>query len=223
MNQTIETSTSIAVKICGITNAKQALEIADLGVKAIGVIGVKESKRYVEGNRRREIFDQLSIHFPRVERVWVVADCKKIKIERAINEKGCPNVIQLHGSETHEECAELRAINHAVKIWKAIRIKEENDLRIAQTYQNYVDALLLDSWDEKKIGGTGKCIDPKILLSTDFKIPWWLAGGISKQAINKFLKNLSPYGIDVSSKVEISPGIKNISEIKVLIDYLSKL
>ena len=86
-----------AVKICGITQTSQALEIASIGAHAIGVIGVKSSPRFLTESKRRELFYELSKNSPRTERVWVIADLDINKIENGLTGIGTPSTVQLHG------------------------------------------------------------------------------------------------------------------------------
>ena len=70
----------------------------------------------------------------------------------------------------------------------------------------------MDSWNKETYGGSGKRIDQKYLEGLNFSKPWWLAGGVSKEWINEILMNIKPYGVDISSSIEISPGIKDIKK-----------
>ena len=97
-----------ALKICGITDVEQALAIARMGVRAIGVIGVPGTPRYVEPTQRRALFHALEEQHPHLHRVWVVADPDDAALEEALNGSGQPSVVQLHGSETHERCQRLK-------------------------------------------------------------------------------------------------------------------
>ena len=95
---------SPAIKICGITDLNQAKAIANLNVDAIGVVGVKESKRFVPNQQRREIFSSLASCSKGIERVWVVADLNDEEISTALRGKGQPSIIQLHGQASIESC-----------------------------------------------------------------------------------------------------------------------
>ena len=97
-----------ALKICGLTNRSQACFIAAMGVKAIGVIGVEQTPRFVEELLRRSIFTELETLHPNVERVWVVADPSDDALQRALQGDGTPTIVQLHGSETPERCLQLK-------------------------------------------------------------------------------------------------------------------
>ncbi len=214
---------SIAVKICGITSIEQAEKIAKLEVNAIGVIGVKSSPRYVNDHRRKAIFRKIRTISTEIERVLVVANIGKQDLENAINSKECPTVFQLHGQETPEECFALKKQYPKVKFWKALRIQSKEDLFLAKSYTKGIDAVLLDSWDPKALGGTGKRIPEEWLYANDLEVPWWLAGGVSEEWIKELPENIYPYGVDASSRLEISPGLKDIEKVKSLIRAVKSL
>ena len=96
-----------AVKICGITTVKQALSIASLGADAIGAIGVPESPRFLSDKKRRVIFESLIKNAPSVERVWVVANLDSNSILQGLKGIGAPTIIQLHVSESRQQCIDL--------------------------------------------------------------------------------------------------------------------
>ncbi|WP_320676479.1 phosphoribosylanthranilate isomerase [Prochlorococcus sp. MIT 1300] len=209
-----------AIKICGITQKSQALEISSLGVDAIGVVGVSTSPRYLEERKRRALFDALSKTNHNIERVWVVADLDDQAYESALGGEGTPSIIQLHGEESPERCFTLRNRFPNIKWWKALRIQQEKDIFKVNGYTNHVDALLLDAWSQGQLGGTGKRIPLDWLKEIVFKSPWWLAGGISPENLQEVLKETTPYGIDASSSLEEAPGIKNIPRVKTLLTSL---
>ncbi len=211
-----------AIKICGITQSSQALKIAALGVDAIGIIGVDNSKRFLANKERKEIFKELEESFPCLERVLVVANPSKKMISEILIGDGCPSAIQLHGNESIEMCNDLRENYQSIKWWKAFRINNPRDISLAQEYQDSIDAILLDAWDPKELGGTGNQLPLEWLEKVNFKIPWWVAGGISSQCIPKLLSKIKPYGIDASSKLEKSPGIKDIKKVISLLDAIKK-
>ena len=92
------------LKICGITDPEQAQAIAQMGVQAIGVIGVPATPRFVEPAQRRALFQLLEEQHPQLHRVWVVADPDDAALEEALNGAGQPSVVQLHGSESDQRC-----------------------------------------------------------------------------------------------------------------------
>ena len=208
------------VKICGITSVDQALKIAELGVDAIGVISVKESPRYVSPKKKKDIFSNLEKNFPSIKRVSVV---KNIPLELiSSNSFAFENVIQLHGDEDLSYCKSLRMKLPRIEIWKAFRIKNKKDIQEIELFSNFIDTVLLDSWNEKSYGGSGIRIQSKYLEGLKFSKPWLLAGGISADWIKQILHKIKPDGIDVSSSIEISPGIKDLNETKKLLNLIKR-
>tara|TARA_Y100001968_G_scaffold329952_1_gene380505 strand:+ start:300 stop:977 length:678 start_codon:yes stop_codon:yes gene_type:complete len=208
---------STAIKICGITKTSQAKAIAELRVNAIGVIGVKNSPRYVPKKECIKIFNEIEKISSNIEKVFVIAN-EKIKEIRFIKSLSTPpNVIQLHGNESVDYCRELKNEFPAIKIWKAFRLKSINDLKFITQYEKHVDAILLDAWDSKYIGGTGNRVPIELLINKTFQTPWILAGGISAERIPEIFSKVKPDGIDASSRLEISPGIKDLEKVKSLI------
>ena len=207
------------VKICGITSVEQALQIAKLGVDAIGVISVKESPRYVSIKKKKEIFRNLKKNFPDIKRVSVV---KNIPLELISTYSfDFENVIQIHGDEDLSYCKKLRMKFPQIEIWKAFRIKDREDLQEIELFSDYIDAVLLDSWNEKSYGGSGIRIKSKYLDDLRFSKPWLLAGGISIDWVKQILIEIKPDGIDVSSSIESAPGIKDLNKTKKLLDLIN--
>ena len=88
-------------------------------------------------------------------------------------------------------------------------------------FEDFVDAILLDSWNKETYGGSGKKINSTYLKNLQFSKPWWLAGGISVEWIDEILTNIKPDGLDISSSIEISPGVKDIAKTADLINRLN--
>ena len=217
------TKSLIKLKICGITQTKQALEIASLGVEAIGVIAVKGSPRYISSKKRKNLFQQITKLHPSIKRVLVVADINDDDLKEALSGEGTPSVVQLHGNESIEKCDELRKKYPHIELWKAFRIGSKNDLNNITRYEKVVNFLLLDAWSEYQLGGTGKRINLELITGKNFSKPYWIAGGISDEWIPDLIKTVKPFGIDVSSKVEKSPGIKDIKKIKNIIKAIENI
>lgn len=202
------------LKICGLRHADQALAIAALGVSAIGVIGVRSSPRYLEPVSRRRLFEALAVASPDCRRVLVVADAGDAEMEELQRPWG-HDVLQLHGGETPERCAELRRAL-GLEVWKALRIRSAQDLRRAEAYAGCVDAVLLDAWTADQLGGTGRRLPLEWLEGFAAPVPWWLAGGVTPEAVPGILERLQPHGLDVSSGVEDAPGEKNLERVRAL-------
>ena len=208
------------IKICGITSIDQALQIAELGVDAIGIISVKESPRYVPAIRKKEIFRSLEKFFPNIKRVSVVKNfLLKDDIKDFIDYE---NVLQLHGDEDINYCKNLRIDIPQIELWKAFRIKTHQDVRKISSFTKYVDAVLLDSWNKETYGGSGIRIRRELLGNISINKKWWLAGGISNDWVQEIIKEIQPDGLDISSSIEKHPGIKDIEKIKKLLKEIRK-
>ena len=208
------------IKICGVTSVTQALEIANLGVDAIGIISVKESPRYVYPSKKREIFETLSKTFPKVKRVSVIKNEPINQILESLQSDIKENVLQLHGDEKINYCKNIKENFQQIELWKAFRIKGAKDFENISPYSNFIDSVLLDSWNNETYGGSGIRIQQKYLDNLKFKNNWWLAGGISIDWIDNIIEKIKPDGIDISSSIEIKPGIKDISKTKKLVNAI---
>ena len=214
--------TKTLVKICGITSIEQAVQVAELGTNAIGIISVNESPRYVSLEKKKEIFKTLKDLYPNIDRVSVVKDSPIDSIIKGFLGEPNENIIQLHGDEDIDYCQKLKQKVPNIFLWKAFRIKNKEDLDKIKPYENFVDAILLDSWNEETYGGSGKRIEQKYLEDISFSKPWWIAGGVSTEWIDVILKNIKPNGIDISSSIETAPGIKDLEKTKQIIKEIKK-
>ena len=208
---------STLIKICGITKTSQAKSIAQFKINAIGVIGVKNSPRFVAEEECIKIFNEVEKVSSDIEKVFVIANEKLETIKCINNRSNPPSVIQLHGDESVDYCRELKNEFPRIKLWKAFRLKSINDLKIISQYEKDVDAILLDAWDDKSLGGTGKRVPKEFLFNKTFKAPWILAGGISAEIIPEIFSKIRPDWIDASSRLEVSPGIKDLKKVESLI------
>ncbi len=214
--------TKTLVKICGITSIEQAIQVAKLGTNAIGIISVNESPRYISPEKKKEIFKTLKDLYPSIDRVSVVKDSPIDSIIEGFLGEPNETIIQLHGDEDIDYCKKLKQRIPNVGLWKAFRIKNKKDLDKIKLYEKFIDAILLDSWNKETYGGSGKRIKQKYLEDLSFSKPWWIAGGVSKEWIGEILKNIKPNGIDISSSVETSPGIKDIHKVGLIIKEVNK-
>ncbi|MEM0981516.1 MAG: phosphoribosylanthranilate isomerase [Cyanobacteria bacterium P01_H01_bin.58] len=208
---------SLWIKICGLMQPTQAVEIAALGASAIGFICVPASPRYVAPQQIQLISDTfMAAGWADVERVGVFADAASSDIHAAVT-IGRLTTLQLHGKESPETCAQLRQAYPTLKIIKAFRIRATADLASTAAYEASVDALLLDAYHPQLLGGTGQTLDWESLQAFKPTKPWYLAGGLKPENVQDALRKLTPDGIDVSSGVEVAPGDKSVAKVKELL------
>ncbi len=214
--------TNTLVKICGITSIEQAIKVAEFGTNAIGIISVDESPRYISPEKKKEIFKTLKNLYPKIDRVSVVKNSPFDSIIKSFLGEPSETIIQLHGDEDIDYCQKLKQRIPNVGLWKAFRIKNKEDLEKIKPYENFIDAILLDSWNKETYGGSGKRIEQNYLEDISFSKPWWIAGGVSSVWIDDILEKIKPNGIDISSSIEISPGIKDLEKTKQIIREIRK-
>lgn len=200
----------VRIKVCGITNITDAVNIANLNIHALGFI-LSESPRKVELSEVAKISKLLP---PFVSRVAVVVDITLNELEEIQNSK-LFDYIQFHGSE---DISLIKKCN--LKTIKAIKIENEKSLSEIAVYQNVVDYLLFDTKIENKIGGTGKAFEWNILKKANITKPYILAGGIGPENVSQAIATLKPAAIDLNSKVEKSPGKKDINLIKQTLEII---
>ncbi|MGF1539581.1 MAG: phosphoribosylanthranilate isomerase [Pleurocapsa sp.] len=207
------------VKICGITQAKQGVEIAQIAAitssqaatsLALGFICVERSPRYIKPEQIKTIIQQLPAN---IDTVGVFANASLETIAKAIAVAQL-TAVQLHGKESPDFCHQLRQLRPSgIEIIKAFRIKTSASLTETTAYLNCVDTLLLDAYHPQMLGGTGQTLNWSDLARFKPPLPWMLAGGLTPDNIQDALSQLKPSGIDLSSGVERSPGDKNIDKV----------
>ncbi len=209
-------TTNLRVKICGITQATQAIAITQSGADALGFICVQQSPRYITPDKIRSIVDELPEEVAKIG-VFMNADLDGLKT--FVTATGL-TAIQLHGGEEQDYCKELRDLLPEIEIIKAFRIKHVDDLEWAETFAEDVDWLLLDAYHPDMGGGTGKTLDWAGLDRFRPSKPWFLAGGLNPGNIQAALALTKPNGIDLSSGIETSPGNKDLSAVEALFKQL---
>ncbi len=201
------------IKICGITQEKDAQAAVALGADAIGFIFAK-SPRKINMSLAKKICDALP---PFISKVGVFVNAKQRDVLKAVQYCGL-DTIQLHGDESDKYCAFFKKY---CKIIKAFRICDKKSLIVVNTYKN-ADAFLFDAYVLGCYGGTGKTFSHDVLKKQKFLKPVIVSGGINSQNAGKTIKLLKPYAIDASSSVEKQPGIKDIKKLKALISAVKK-
>lgn len=209
----------IQVKICGITSAEQGRAIAQMGATALGFICVARSPRYITAERIRAIVP----HLPDgVERVGVFVDANPDELVQWVEAAGL-TAVQLHGDESPQLCQQLRERLPGIKLLKAFRVKDPGVLAQTSAYAKWVDAFLLDAYHPTQPGGTGKTLDWETLKHFRPSVPWFLAGGLTPENVQEAIALTHPDGIDLSSGVEQSPGIKDLKKVEHLFAQLQTM
>lgn len=203
------------LKVCGITNTETIRALISLKINRLGFIFYHKSARYVYGKLIEDGLNEIPKHIKKTG-VFVNADIDEIE---QIVDTCKLDSIQLHGDETPDLCAYFRPKTEVIK---TISIKEKSSFDKAQLYQDACDLFLFDTQSEH-FGGTGKTFNWQWLDEYNLMKPFYLSGGLSLDNYPeiKNIKHPQLIGIDVNSKFETAPGIKDIEKIKQLIALMN--
>ena len=195
----------VKVKVCGITNPKDASLAAGSGADAIGLV-FAESPRNVSVEEAQEIAAALPAG---VLKVGVFVNEGPEEVLRIAREVGL-DYAQLHGDETPETVTFLR--EGGVKVMKALRVRDEGSLAAMKSYG--ADLVMLDAWSEKARGGTGERFDWALAKSLKGRGNIVVSGGLGPENVREAVRLLEPYGVDASSSLEDAPGKKNDERVR---------
>ena len=203
---------SFLVKVCGMHDAENIREVEALGIDLMGFIFWPKSSRYVS---------ERPAYLPtNCKRVGVFVD-EDIETVKRIADDYALDYIQLHGHELADYCAQLRGF----KLIKAFNIATTEDFKQTEPYTGIVDYFLFDT-KGKSVGGNGEKFDWSVLSAYDGNKPFLLSGGIGPDDAEVLTSHFSPLtskkcvGIDLNSRFEIAPGLKDINKLK---DFLNAL
>lgn len=204
----------LRVKICGITSLEDASLAVRLGVHALGFI-LAPSPRQVSPEAVRDIVRGIP---PLVQTVGVFVNEAPSRVMEIMGFCGL-DLAQLHGDESPDDCEALtpRAI-------KALRLRDESSLAVAETYRGKVRAVLLDSYVKGRRGGTGTTLDWDLAArGLELGIPVILAGGLNPGNVRRAVSVVRPFAIDVNSGVEERPGRKSPALMDRLMEIVRNL
>lgn len=198
------------IKVCGITEMKQLQQLDGLDIDFAGLIFYKESSRYISDKISGKELKKADLD---LKKVGVFVNPEMIDVLDAIDEYGL-DVVQLHGDETPEMCEDLSS---EVEVIKAFRVTDGSDIdKMVATYDAVCDYYLFDTGGLKEtFGGTGQQFDWTILSKAKIEKPFFLSGGIAVEdaARIKTFKHLDFFGVDVNSRFEKEPGVKDMSKV----------
>lgn len=206
----------VRVKICGITNLADARCACEAGAHFLGFNFYPRSPRYVDPKRARSIVRRLPKNVASVGIFVNESERDIVRIAQLVGLK----YVQLHGDETPELVSRLRRELGAVKIIKAIGVERAASVRVARRFKNAA-AILLDGFDARQRGGTGKSFNWSLAARASVKQHIFVAGGLTPENAAEAIRIARPYAIDVCSGVESSPGKKNHGEIRVLMSNVN--
>ncbi|MDG2251890.1 MAG: phosphoribosylanthranilate isomerase [Gammaproteobacteria bacterium] len=199
------------IKICGITLNSDAIAAAGYGADAIGLVFYPQSPRAVKKKSIAEITTGLPSW---VDVVALFVDPSEEEV-RQVLATNTINLLQFHGQESEAFCKSFD-----VPYIKAIRVKNYGTISNVINAYGSAEMLLLDSHSKKAPGGTGSKFDWKIGKSVTEKTTSKIvvAGGLNPNNVQKAIQKIKPYGVDVSSGVEQSHGVKRLSKMKAFIE-----
>jgi phosphoribosylanthranilate isomerase len=198
------------IKICGITSLDDATAAIAAGADALGFNFYKPSPRYIAPQAAREIIKQLPESVLTVG-VFVNEDSETVK--QVANEAGT-RALQLHGDESPDYCQELAGDNYVIK---TLTVSDEFDIQLVQTYD--VEAIMLDTKDNRLRGGTGRVFDWSVAQQVRRLIPkLYLAGGLAPENVAEAIETVRPYAVDACSALEDGPGRKSHERMRAFVD-----
>jgi phosphoribosylanthranilate isomerase len=199
------------LKVCGITNTETIRALIPLNIARLGFIFYHRSPRYVYGKLIEHGLNEVP---PHIRKTGVFVNAGIDEIERIV-EAFHLDSIQLHGDETPEFCYHFK---DKTEVIKAISIRDKSSFETAKLYEECCDLFLFDTQSDK-YGGTGKAFDWQWLQEYTSDKPFYLSGGISLDNYPeiKTIRHPQLMGIDINSRFETAPGIKDIEKIKQLV------
>lgn len=195
------------IKVCGITEMKQLQQLDGLDIDFAGLIFYPESPRYVGDKLNKKEVKKADFD---LKKAGVFVNPEMIDVLDAIDDYGL-EVVQLHGDESPEMCEDLSS---EVEVIKAFRIMGNEDIdKLVAPYDAVCDYYLFDTGGLKEsFGGTGQQFDWNILSKAKIEKPFFLSGGIGVEdaAKVKAFKHPDLFGVDINSKFESAPGVKDM-------------
>ena len=202
---------SASAKICGLKTPETIVAAVGGGAAYIGFNFYPRSPRSVTPEDAARLAAKVP---PSVSTVALVVDADDALIDR-IAEALAPDILQLHGGETPERVAQIRA-RTGRQVMKALAIATPDDIVRARTYESSADLLMFDAKPPPGglPGGNGLAFDWRLLKDATWTRPWLLAGGLTPANVSEAIRATGATRVDVSSGVEDSPGVKSPEKIR---------
>ncbi|WP_428698903.1 phosphoribosylanthranilate isomerase [Stappia sp.] len=203
------------VKICGLSTEETLRAALEAGADMIGLVFFPKSPRNVSLETAAGLAERAR---GKAEIVVLTVDADDALVD-AIVAGVRPDWLQLHGHESPERCAELKA-RHGLRIMKALGVTSAGDLAAATPYVPHVDRLLFDARPPKGAelpGGNGVSFDWRILKGLDLGVPLMLSGGLDTATVGEAIRIGGVRDVDVSSGVESARGVKDAELVRAFV------
>lgn len=205
----------IRVKICGLKTEADVAAVAASGAAYMGLVFFAKSPRHLSLPEARNLALAAPVGLAKVA-LTVNADDTTLD---AIVEAMPLDMLQLHGAETPERVAEVRA-RYGLPVMKAVGVADEGDLAALFDYSLVADQILVDAKPPKTAdlpGGNGLSFDWRLVAQRRWLRPWMLAGGLTPQNVAQAIRLTNARQVDVSSGVETAPGQKDAALIRAFV------
>lgn len=203
------------IKICGIRTAKDALFASALGCDALGLVFFEPSPRHVSIEQAQSICESLPAF---INRVALFVNAEEKLVEDVLS-KVSVDTLQFHGDESLDYCQQFRK-----PFIKALSIRDdESHDSVLSRFELFkpANSILLDKYDGALLGGTGECFNWNLIPENSRK-KIILAGGLDVDNVSKAIREIQPYGVDVSSGVESSKGVKDQALMEAFVSAVYK-
>ncbi|SDE39098.1 phosphoribosylanthranilate isomerase [Ruegeria marina] len=206
----------VAVKICGLSDSDHVRVAAEAGARYVGFVFFPKSPRHLGLDRAAELAGDVPDGIAKVALTVNATDAELDAIVGAVP----LDMLQLHGKETPERVAEVKA-RFGLPVMKAIGVAEASDLTQIDLYSDAADQLLIDAKPPRGAelpGGNGLAFDWRLLAGRKYwRKPWMLAGGLTKENVAEAIRLTGARQVDVSSGVETAPGQKDAALIRAFL------
>jgi phosphoribosylanthranilate isomerase len=207
-------------KICGLSTAETLDAAIGGGATHVGFVFFPKSPRDVPPEKAASLAARMP---ERVARVGVFVDPDDALLEHTIS-AGRLTAVQLHGSESPERAAAIRA-RHRIEIWKAVPVRTRADLFLARAFRGAADRILYDAKTPPGAalpGGMGLRFDWRLLDGFTHPLPWALSGGLDASNVAEAVGGTGAPLVDVSSGVESAPGVKDVDKIAAFLKAVAQ-
>lgn len=213
----------VRFKLCGLTQTTDIAPMVNSGADALGIVFYSKSKRYVTPEHARELSAQVPAF---VSLVGLFVNPEPSFVNEVIAESRV-DLLQFHGDESPEFCRQFN--RPYIKAFRVGAPAHETASQLLEQCRKYHDAKgwLFDSYTPE-YGGSGIAFDDEILLKmkqqcTNYDAPIILAGGLRAENIKEKVQKLRPFAVDVSSGIELAPGVKCPTKIAAFVQALKAL